>query len=310
MGKRTKWKDDALQWTPEGEFDRELTELSRNSDEQTQYEAPRDRKWKARNVVTVHWNILNYPCPYPSMVHIFACVIDHANINTGRCDASQKVMAIETGYCVKTVRKVLDWIAANTPFLEIERRTGSKGQFRSNAYHVQWQHLEVDWIGIQVCIDEAKQEHRDANRYSRQDSTVGTQGGTRKGNSRVPMDRGNSRGDTNHELYNHEEEPRPERVPSDEGTPVLVNQKENEEAFSKEEVESASTNSQPPETPSYGEAQQRVSGYCKPFHWDHLTQEEFDSAVAAEIEVVGAGRAVVDDAANKTWQEKRKGKDQ
>ena len=69
-------------------------------------------------------------------------------------------MAIETGYSAKTVRKVLDWVSANTPFLEIERRASSRGQSRSNAYHVQWQHLEVDWIGIQVCIDEAKQEHR------------------------------------------------------------------------------------------------------------------------------------------------------
>jgi hypothetical protein len=157
-----------------GGFDREATIEDREfvGEQPTRDDAPKDRKWKARNVVTIHWNILNYPCPYPSMVHIFGCLIDHANINTGRCDASQKVMGIETGYSPKTVRKVLDWVAANTPFLEIERRIGSKGRFRSNAYHVQWQHLEVDWIGIQVCIDEAKQEHRDA---ARQDSTVGTQ---------------------------------------------------------------------------------------------------------------------------------------
>ena len=83
----------------------------------TQYDAPKDRKWKARNLVTVHWNILNYRCPYPSMVHIFACLIDHANINTGRCDASQKVMAIETGFHVNTVRKVLGGSRRKPPSL-------------------------------------------------------------------------------------------------------------------------------------------------------------------------------------------------
>ena len=43
------------------------------------------------------------------------------------------------------------------------------------------------------------------------------------------------------------------------------------------------------------------------FHWDHLTEQEFDAAVAAEMEVLGSGRAVIDGAAQKTWQAKRKG---
>ena len=49
---------------------------------------------------------------------------------------------------------------------------------------------------------------------------------------------------------------------------------------------------------TYGQAQEIVSGYCQAYHWEHLTQEDFDAAVAAEIEEPGSGRAIVDDAAN------------
>jgi hypothetical protein len=287
QARKQNW-DDAT-FDHEGNFSIEYTAEDRE-ERPTQFEAPKDRKWKARNLVTIHWNILNYPCPYPSMVHIFACVIDHANINNGRCDASQKVMAIETGYSVKTVRKVLDWLAVNTPFLEIERRVGIKGQFRSNAYHVQWQHLEVDYIALQVCIEEAKDAHR-ASKHS----TIGTQGGSWKGKSRVSMDRGNSRGDTNHEHNNHEGEPRHEvvRPPSVDDTNVIISSEGKEGGIQEGEVESASTNSHLPEGPTEGEIQTVVSGYCEPFHWAHLTEEDFDAAVVAELRESGAGRAVI-----------------
>ena len=46
------------------------------------------------------------------------------------------------------------------------------------------------------------------------------------------------------------------------------------------------------------------------FHWDHLTEQEFDAAVAAEMEEVGSGRAVIDAAAQNKWQAKRKGQAQ
>lgn len=52
------------------------------------------------------------------------------------------------------------------------------------------------------------------------------------------------------------------------------------------------------------------SGYCVAFHWDHLTEQEFDAAVAAEMEEVGSGRAVIDAAAQNKWQAKRKGQAQ
>ena len=92
------------------------------------------------------------------MIHIFLCVIDHANSYSGRCDAGQNTMAIETGFNRKTVRRCLEWLEVNTPFLKIERERPSKrGKFRTNAYHVQWGALEVEWNVIQTVIEGEKQ---------------------------------------------------------------------------------------------------------------------------------------------------------
>jgi hypothetical protein len=70
------------------------------------------------------------------------------------------------------------------------------------------------------------------------------------------------------------------------------------------EVESLSTNSQPPEGPSQAEAITIVSGYCQAFHWDHLTAEDFDAAVVAELRESGSGRAVVQELAELRAKEK------
>ena len=59
----------------------------------------------------------------------------------------------------------------------------------------------------------------------------------------------------------------------------------------------------PPEGLSYGQAQEIVSRYCTGHHWQHLTQPDLDAAIAAEIEVPGSGRAIVDAAADKNAKE-------
>jgi hypothetical protein len=73
------------------------------------------------------------------------------------------------------------------------------------------------------------------------------------------------------------------------------------------EVESASTNFQRPEGPAYEEAHVIVSGYCDGFHWDNLTEEDFEAAVAAERREAGAGRSVINEAATAAFHAKRKG---
>jgi hypothetical protein len=315
MGKRGEWADPALEWsTGTGELDLDATIENREilreerGETPTQYEAPKDRKWKARNVITIHWQHLGIECPYPSMVHIFACVVDHSNINNGRCDASQRLIALETGFHRNTVRRVLQWVEDNTPFLTIERRTRRPGgKFKSHAYHVQWQALELHWIAIIENIEATKEAWRDESVTEPPCHIKGVHGHV---TSRGDTVRAPSRVCSNHESLNHEDGNTSLRVPSNEATHAEGQIRENEEGKQEQRVESASTNSQPLEGPSYGEAQERVSRYCVAFHWDHLTEQEFDAAVAAEMEVVGSGRAVIDAAANRTWQAKRKGNGQ
>ena len=203
MTRNKDWSDPAIAWeSGTGEFDREATIENRQfGGRSTQYSAPKDRKWKARNVVTIHWQLLGIECPYPSMVHIFACVIDHSNINTGRCDVSQQTIALETGYGRNWVRKVLKWVADNTKFLVIEergRRPG--GKFNSHAYHVQWAALELFWIGIDADIKEQKAALRDGDEIP-PCTLKGVHG---HAHSRGSTDHAHSRGCSNHEALNHE----------------------------------------------------------------------------------------------------------
>ena len=76
----------------------------------------------------------------------------------------------------------------------------------------------------------------------------------------------------------------------------------NEEGIQRGEVESPSTNSQPPEGLSYDEACNIVSGYCDSFHWDNLTEGDFEAPVAAERRGAGASRSVIHEAAIMAFQ--------
>ena len=114
-------------------------------------------------MVTMHFNYMTYPAcsSLYAMMQIFATVIDHANINTGRCDASQSTIAIETKFHRNTVKKWLDWIAANTPYLTIEQRRGKLGKFRTSAYHISWANLEADWEPFKRSVKGKKAEARE-----------------------------------------------------------------------------------------------------------------------------------------------------
>jgi hypothetical protein len=284
MGRRGKWKDDALQWTAEGEFDPELTALSRSSEEQTQYVAPgAEQKWRARDLVDIHWKLFAIECP-TSFNRIMSCIIGHANPSTGRCQLKRKLIAAETGYSIETVKRAIKWWVSKK-FLVVE----STGVGRSNAYHPQWELFELHWIAAADDIEAQKE----AWRHVTLQCDAGHQGDPRAGHQGDP--RGGQYGDP-HESQSRtsKKESHPERVrpPSVADTHVISSEgkKEKEEGIQRGEVESASTSAQRPEGPSYNEANERVVGYCEPFHWEHLTQEEFDAAIAAEIVEVGANR--------------------
>jgi Helix-turn-helix domain len=163
MSKRpTNWKDDALQWTTDtGEFDRELTALSRSSEDKAAFVAPgAEQKWRARNLVDIHWALVEIETPSASYNRIFACIIDHANPNDGLCYPSQSIIAIETGYSVDTVQRAIRWWKEQG-FLKTERR----GIARALAYHPQWNLLEGFWKGVTSDIEEQKSSYRIKGRY-------------------------------------------------------------------------------------------------------------------------------------------------
>jgi hypothetical protein len=140
-----------------GEFDLDAT-IEETQLNATEYTAPQpDQKWRARNVLSIHWNLIaeKYACPYPSFMSIMACIIDHSNPKTGRCDVGVWLVGRETGYTERWVRIVTAWIAANTPFLRIEARPG-----KTNAYHVQWTALEEIWRKIDKHLAAEKKAYR------------------------------------------------------------------------------------------------------------------------------------------------------
>jgi hypothetical protein len=78
---------------------------------------------------------------------VMLCAIEHANLTTGRCDVGQRRIARECNLTRQYVNEAMIWWEENTSFLGIETRTG-----RTNAYHIQWANLEVDWHEIQKRI--------------------------------------------------------------------------------------------------------------------------------------------------------------
>ena len=62
-----------------------------------------------------------------------------------------------------------------------------------------------------------------------------------------------------------------------------------EEGIQSRKFDPPSTNSQPPEGLSDQDACNNVSRYCQPFHWDHITEADYEAAVSAEQLETGGG---------------------
>jgi hypothetical protein len=68
-----------------------------------------EQKWRARNLVDIHWALTAIKTPSESYNRVLSCIIDHANPHNGLCYPSQSIIAIETGYSVKTVKRAVNW---------------------------------------------------------------------------------------------------------------------------------------------------------------------------------------------------------
>jgi hypothetical protein len=109
-----------------------------------EYTAPgAEQKWRARDLLDIHWKLTGIEIPSESYTRIKSCIIGHANPTTGRCQLKQKLIAAETGYCVKTVKRVTDWWESKG-FLKVQ----DVGLARSKAYHPQWDLFELYYFAI------------------------------------------------------------------------------------------------------------------------------------------------------------------
>ena len=109
-----------------------------------QYRAPgKDQKWRARDLLDIHWNLVGIECA-ASFNRIMSCIVGHANPNNGACFPRRETIARETGYSVATVKRAIKWWI-KLDFLKTE----SLGLGHARAYHPQWDSLEKCWWDIQ-----------------------------------------------------------------------------------------------------------------------------------------------------------------
>ena len=182
MGKRDKnkmrheedvfWGHDGTYIDIEGTQDIRQREMEERGESKPEFVAPgAEQKWRARNLVDIHWALTAIKTPSESYNRVLSCIIDHANPHNGLCYPSQSIIAIETGYSVETVKRAIKWWKKQG-FLKTE----SRGLGHALAYHPQWKLLESFWVGVTSDIEEQK-----ASRVTKGTYDVGHQGDLREG---------------------------------------------------------------------------------------------------------------------------------
>ena len=297
MGKRLKHEEDVF-WGHDGTYidiegtqDIRQREREERGESKPEFVAPgAEQKWRARNLVDIHWALTAIKTPSESYNRVLSCIIDHANPHNGLCYPSQSIIAIETGYSVETVKRAIKWWKKQG-FIKTE----SRGLGHALAYHPQWDLLEGFWVGVMSDIEEQK-----ASRVTKGTYDVGHQGDLREGHQ------GDLREGHHADLQNLKlepqtltsmNEPHPERVVSPSvkaTTPLKDDLKEEKKGLQERgEVERLSTNPPPPEGPSDGEISKHRLRLLPGSFWDFVSHSDFEAAFAAERLEAGAGMAVI-----------------
>jgi len=245
--------------------------MEERGEEPTQYEAPGEGD-KMRALYALGLMDLSNGAKA-----IGAALIWHANSLKGRCDPGMQRLAYET---IRTRRTVINAIS------ELRRKGVLRKQRRgqgTNAYHINWR-----WL---------------ASKFQEFESRVTSVRFLKMGCKNLHLGREEPFTPVVKEpapepiKITYEENPCPERVrPPSVADTNVISLKEKEEGIqrTREEVESLSTNSKPPEGLSDDEAYTVVSGYCREHHWAFLTEEDLDAATRAELRESGSGRAAID----------------
>jgi Helix-turn-helix domain len=300
------WGHDGTYVDIEGTQDIRQAAMEERGERKPEFVAPgAEQKWRARNLVDIHWALTAIKTPSESYNRVLSCIIDHANPHNGLCYPSQSIIAIETGYSVETVKRAIRWWKKQG-FLKTE----SRGLGHALAYHPQWDLLEGFWVGVMSDIEEQK-----ASRVTKGTYDVGHQGDLREGHQ------GDLREGHHADLQNlklepqtltPKNEPHPERVisPSVEITTPLEGQirgKEKEgiqgEPFMKA-PSSSETQREEAEFKAHGRIDEDLrrlprDHYSAVIEWLPYPGDVYHAAIAAEIDVPNTGAVVVLDAYRK-----------
>jgi hypothetical protein len=248
----------------------------------TDYAAPgAEQRWRARDLVDIHWKLTGIETPSGSYNRIMSCIIGHANPDSGVCYPRQSTIGIETGYSRDTVKRVIDWWTERG-FLKTE----SRGLAKALAYHPQWDLFELHWIA--VADDTAASKENLPCRIKGQHD-VPHQGAARRAASRCSTE-------SQRVISKNESHPERAHPPSAADAEYIL---EKEKGFSGRATLT-------PDGLTYAEAHSNVSRACTPFDWDHLTEETFDAAVAVEMESPGRGVEAVKAVAQEAGRARRK----
>jgi hypothetical protein len=219
-----------------------------------------------------------------------AALIWHANSRTGRCDPGLQRLEYETVRCRQTVINAIG---------ELRRkgvvRKKRRGQ-STNAYQLNWQFLRGKFQEFESRVTNVtflRQGYKNLDLGSPEPCTSEVQKLVPE-----PIKR------------THEENPCPERVRQPSADATNIDSFLSEKGVQGQPVGKPSPFTQSPrrpEGPSRAEAETAVSGYCTAFDWEHLSQDAYEAAVAAEIQAPGAGFAVVKAASQEAWRANRKG---
>jgi helix-turn-helix protein len=295
------WGHDGTYVDIEGTQDIRQAAMEERGERKPEFVAPgAEQKWRARNLVDIHWALTAIKTPSESYNRVLSCIIDHANPHNGLCYPSQSIIAIETGYSVETVKRAIRWWKKQG-FLKTE----SRGLGHALAYHPQWDLLEGFWVGVMSDIEEQK-----ASRVTKGTYDVGHQGDLREGHQ------GDLREGHHADLQNlklepqtltPKNEPHPERVisPSVEITTPLEGQiRGKEEGIQEETFMKASSLSETQRETAATRLEADLlrlprDHYSAVVEWLPYPGEVYDAAIAAEIDAPNTGVVVVLDAYRK-----------
>jgi hypothetical protein len=284
--RKAKWDD--VVWEPDGQTvnveDTQFMRVESGEPKVPYLPCPSpDAKWKALLAVATMpgWN--------GTMKGVMACLISCANYYSGKCCPSQKWIAKKLECTERAVSKGIDKLKELPCLRVLARNEPGSGEWDCNGYIIGWRYL----------IERCHLTFPETRRNERSVSEERTFQARTNERSRKPIEE---------ELIERTYKHKVVHPPSAADTTIsFLNEKE---GF--QERESVADSAPYPQTPcsreskSESDAYAAVSGYCTAFDWEHLSEEDFAAAVAAEMTQVGSGLAVVNAATQEAWRAKRR----